>query len=92
MLIVDEKILSALAIKVCFFLYFENALKFETVDGFLIDLLLKIDFGVSTLMFDRKPVLTEKALPPFYDRIADAPSIILAKSSRVYFLECVTLK
>ena len=67
-------------------------LMFEVVAGLLKDLLLKTDWGVSTLILDKKPVLTEKAAPPFYDKIADAPSIILPRSSRVCFLECVTLK
>ena len=48
-----------------FFRYFENALKFCVVAGFLIDLLLKTDLGVSTLILERKPDLTEKAAPPF---------------------------
>jgi len=39
------------------------------------DLLLKKDFGVSTVMLLRKPLLTVKVVLPPYDRIAEAPSI-----------------
>lgn len=49
------------------------------------DLWLMHDFGVATLVMpDINPLLTENALPPLWDKIAEAPSIIEQTSSLAY--------
>lgn len=86
----DSKISSPFLTAFDRFLYFAKKSLLFAFD--FKDLWLYVDLGVAIdVMLDKKPVRTEKVLPPFCERMAEALSIAWDTSSLVYDLCLKTL-